>query len=304
METDDGTVIPKPIYIITLVLISLTIIITIYILFLYIKSKEFHTYSCAYVIILIISILLTNIIRVIQVSDNPKYLWLQQIQAFFLTSLDKYILLALTLHVFIIYMGVMKTDFYYNNEKKIFLITFLPSFAICFLIGGLYLLGGVHDYGIYYYAEESPGKFIVDNIFNSIFLLLNSFFCIVLIINICKRKQDIEKHELNNNNYEHDLNRVIIIFVINTIIYVETFLIINIDVGKNNGVYIDFVYLITCFIINLIYTINKLVINETKKIFCKKIISEKNKKNNALPRSTYFQVEMKNRLINDYDDDN
>jgi hypothetical protein len=176
METDDGTIIPKPIYIITLVLISLTIIITIYILFLYIKSKEFHTYSCSYVIILIISILLTNIIRVIQVSDDPKYLWLQQIQAFFLTSLDKYILLALTLHVFIIYMGVMKTDFYYNNEKKIFLITFLPSFAICFLIGGLYLLGGVHDYGIYYYAEESPGKFIVDNIFNSIFLLLNSFF--------------------------------------------------------------------------------------------------------------------------------
>ena len=89
METDDGTVIPKPIYIITLVLISLTIIITIYILFLYIKSKEFHTYSCAYVIILIISILLTNIIRVIQVSDDKKYLWLQQIQAFFLTSLDK-----------------------------------------------------------------------------------------------------------------------------------------------------------------------------------------------------------------------
>ena len=198
----------------------------------------------------------------------------------------------------------MKTDFYYNNEKKIFLITFLPSFAICFLIGGLYLLGGVHDYGIYYYAEESSGKSIVDNIFNSIFLLLNSFFCIVLIINICKRKQDIEKHELNNNNYEHDLNRVIIIFVINTIIYVETFLIMNIDVGKNNGVYIDFVYLITCFIINLIYTINKLVINETKKIFCKKLISEKNKKNNALPRSTYFQVEMKNRLSNDYDDDN
>ena len=134
--------------------------------------------------------------------------------------------------------------------------------------------------------------------------MLNSFFCIVLIINICKRKQDIEKHELNNNNYEHDLNRVIIIFVINTIIYVETFLIMNIDVGENNGVYIDFVYLITCFIINLIYTINKLVINETKKIFCKKLISEKNKKNNALPRSTYFQVEMKNRLINDYDDDN
>ena len=44
------------------------------ILFLYIKSKEFHTYSCAYVIILIISILLSNLIRVIQVSDDEKLL--------------------------------------------------------------------------------------------------------------------------------------------------------------------------------------------------------------------------------------
>jgi len=303
METDDGMRIPNYIYYITLVLIILIIIITIFILFLYIKSKEFHTYSCAYVIILIISILLSNIIRVIQVSDNRnKYLWLQRIQAFFLASFDKYILLALTLHVFIIYMGIMKTDFYYNNEKKIFLITFFTSFAICFLIGGLYLIGGIHDYGIYYYVEESIGKFIVDNIFNSIFLLLNSFFCIVLIINICKRKQDIEKSDLNKNNYEHDLNRVIIIFIINTIIYVETFLIIHITIKKEYGYYIDFIYLITCLIINLIYSINKLVINETKKIFCKKLISEKNKKNNALIRNTYFQVEMKNRLSDEIDD--
>ena len=198
----------------------------------------------------------------------------------------------------------MKTDFYYNNEKKIFLITFFTSFAICFLIGGLYLIGGVHDYGIYYYVEESPGKFIVDNIFNSIFLLLNSFFCIVLIINICKRKQDIEKSEVNKNNYEHDLNRVIIIFIINTIIYVETFLIIHINIEIENGYYVDFIYLITCFIINLIYSINKLVINETKKIFCKKLIAGKNKKNNALVRNTYFQVEMKNRLSDEIDDDN
>ena len=82
-----------------------------------------------------------------KLNDAEKYLWLQQIQAFILTSLDKYILFGLTPYVFLIYIGIMKTDFYYNNEKKIFLITFLPSFVICFLIGGLYFIGGVHDYG-------------------------------------------------------------------------------------------------------------------------------------------------------------
>ena len=54
---------------------------------------------------------------------------------------------------------------------------------------------------------------------------------------------------MNKNNYEHDLNRVIIIFIINTIIYVEIFLIIHISIEKEY--YVDFIYLITCFIITL-----------------------------------------------------
>ena len=282
MRTDDGTIIPDALYISSLVLISLIILITIYILFLYIKSKEFHTYSCGYVIILIISILLSNIIRIIPVNDNKeKYLWLQKIQAFFLASFDKYILLALTLHVFIIYLGIMKTDFYFNHEKSIFLITFFASLAICFLIGGLFLIEDPTDYGIYYYIKDSSAKKIVDNIFNSIFLTLNTFFCIVIIINICIRKEDIEKGMMNQNNYEHDLNRIIIIFII----------------------YIDFIYLVSCLIINLIYSINKLVINETKKIFCKKLISKQSVKINTIHRSTFYQVEMKNRLSNEIDDD-
>ena len=303
MRTDDGTIIPDALYISSLVLISLIILITIYILFLYIKSKEFHTYSCAYVIILIISILLSNIIRIIPVDDNKeKYLWLQKIQAFFLASFDKYILLALTLHVFIIYLGIMKTDFYFNHEKSIFLITFFASLAICFLIGGLFLIEDPTDYGIYYYIKDSSAKKIVDNIFNSIFLTLNIFFCIVIIINICIRKEDIEKGMMNQNNYEHDLNRIIIIFIINTLIYVESFIIIN-DALPIQGVYIDFIYLVSCLIINLIYSINKLVINETKKIFCKKLISKQSVKINTIHRSTFYQVEMKNRLSNEIDDD-
>ena len=39
--------------------------------------------------------------------------------------------------------------------------------------------------------------------------------------------------------------------------------------------YIDLVYLVTCLLINLIYAINKKIIYETKKLFCKNLCRKK-----------------------------
>ena len=248
------TDIPFWLYVSTFVLIWLIILIVLYVIFIYIKSKEFHSYSCAYIIILNISILIDNIFRIIPISDDKtKYKWLQFIQAFILASLDKYILLALTLQVFIIYLGIMKTDFYYKHKKAIFYITFFTSMGLSFLMGGLFLLGDVTDYGLYWYTKDNSIKKIFDNIFNSVFLTLNTFFCIIVIINICIRKEEIEKGMLNENDYEHDLNRMIIIFITNTLIYVESFIIIH-DVINIKGVYIDLIYLVSCLILTLIYS--------------------------------------------------
>ncbi len=303
--TEDGTVIPFWLYVSTFVLIGLIILIVLYVIFIYIKSKEFHSYSCAYIIILNISILIDNIFRIIPVSDDKtKYKWLQFIQAFILASLDKYILLSLTLQVFIIYLGIMKTDFYYKHKKAIFYITFFTSMGLSFLMGGLFLLGDVTDYGLYWYTKDNSIKKIFDNIFNSVFLTLNTFFCIIVIINICIRKEEIEKGMLNENDYEHDLNRMIIIFITNTLIYVESFIIIH-DVINIKGVYIDLIYLVSCLIVTLIYSINKFVINETKKIFCKKVLlKSKPKINTFVQTSTFKEVEMNNRLSDEYGDDN
>ena len=303
--TKDGTVIPFWLYVSTFVLIGLIILIVLYVIFIYIKSKEFHSYSCAYIIIFNISILIDNIFRIIPVSDDKtKYKWLQFIQAFILASLDKYILLALTLQVFIIYLGIMKTDFYYKHKKAIFYITFFTSMGLSFLMGGLFLLGDVTDYGLYWYTKDNSIKKIFDNIFNSVFLTLNTFFCIIVIINICIRKEEIEKGMLNENDYEHDLNRMIIIFITNTLIYVESFIIIH-DVINIKGVYIDLIYLVSCLIVTLIYSINKFVINETKKIFCKKVLlKSKPKINTFVQTSTFKEVEMNNRLSDEYGDDN
>ena len=303
--TEDGTVIPFWLYVSTFVLIGLIILIVLYVIFIYIKSKEFHSYSCAYIIILNISILIDNIFRIIPVSDDKtKYKWLQFIQAFILASLDKYILLALTLQVFIIYLGIMKTDFYYKHKKAIFYITFFTSMGLSFLMGGLFLLGDVTDYGLYWYTKDNSIKKIFDNIFNSVFLTLNTFFCIIVIINICIRKEEIEKGMLNENDYEHDLNRMILIFITNTLIYVESFIIIH-DVINIKGVYIDLIYLVSCLIVTLIYSINKFVINETKKIFCKKVLLKSKPKINTFAQtSTFKEVEMNNRLSDEYGDDN
>ena len=303
--TDDGTVIPFWLYVSTFVLIGLIILIVLYVIFIYIKSKEFHSYSCAYIIILNISILIDNIFRIIPVGDDEtKYKWLQFIQAFILASLDKYILLDLILQVFIIYLGIMKTDFYYKHKKAIFYITFFTSMGLSFLMGGLFLLGDVTDYGLYWYTKDNSIKKIFDNIFNSVFLTLNTFFCIIVIINICIRKEEIEKGMLNENDYEHDLNRMIIIFITNTLIYVESFIIIH-DVINIKGVYIDLIYLVSCLIVTLIYSINKFVINETKKIFCKKVLLKSKPKINTFAQtSTFKEVEMNNRLSDEYGDDN
>ena len=303
--TEDGTVIPFWLYVSTFVLIGLIILIVLYVIFIYIKSKEFHSYLCAYIIILNISILIDSIFRIIPVGDDKtKYKWLQFIQAFILASLDKYILLDLTLQVFIIYLGIMKTDFYYKHKKAIFYITFFTSMGLSFLMGGLFLLGDVTDYGLYWYTKDNSIKKIFDNIFNSVFLTLNTFFCIIVIINICIRKEEIEKGMLNENDYEHDLNRMIIIFITNTLIYVESFIIIH-DVINIKGVYIDLIYLVSCLIVTLIYSINKFVINETKKIFCKKVLlKSKPKINTFVQTSTFKEVEMNNRLSDEYGDDN
>ena len=305
IRTEDGTVIPFWLYVSTFVLIGLIILIVLYVIFIYIKSKEFHSYSCAYIIILNISILIDSIFRIIPVGDDEtKYKWLQYIQAFILASLDKYILLDLTLQVFIIYLGIMKTDFYYKHKKAIFYITFFTSMGLSFLMGGLFLLLGVTDYGLYWYTKDNSIKKIFDNIFNSVFLTLNTFFCIIVIINICIRKEEIEKGMLNENDYEHDLNRMIIIFITNTLIYVESFIIIH-DVINIKGVYIDLIYLVSCLIVTLIYSINKFVINETKKIFCKKVLLKSKPKINTFAQtSTFKEVEMNNRLSDEYGDDN
>jgi len=275
------------------------ILISIYLLFLYIKSKQFHSYSCGNVVILSFIILIDNIVRLIPISKKEKYEVFHYLQAFILASLDKFILLILTVQMFIIYMGIMKTEFYNQHKKAIFYFPFFISLVLSFTIGGLYLLFGLDEYGIYYYVHGNDIKEIIDTIFNSLFLLMNTFFSVIIILNLVLRKEDIEKGIINENDYEHNLSRMILMSLANTIIYIEQFLIVY-DKLPVPDEYIDLVYIATCLIINLIYAINKIVIKETKKIFCKRLFFiPKDRTNTYKKKTTYLSEEMSSRAISE-----
>ncbi len=113
-------------YISLYILNIFTIIFSLYLFFLFIKSKSFHTYPCYNIIIFSLIILLDNILRVLPLSDDDeKKSVMEYIVAFLLVFFDKLILATLATQAFIFYLGVLKTKFYYDHEKAIFIIPFI-----------------------------------------------------------------------------------------------------------------------------------------------------------------------------------
>ena len=257
----------------TIVLNFIIILITFYLLFLYIKSEEFFSYTCVHILNLSLILSIDNVVRLLLMPKSwSEYEILRYFQAFILVALDKFILFVLTVQVFIIYVGIMKTEFYFDHEKAIFLTTFLGSLFLSLLFGGLYLLFGIVKYGVYYYAKGNNTKTILDTIFNSVFLFFDTFFCSVIILNMVRKKDKI-KDSMIDTDYEHHLFKIILMLVANSLLYIESFLILYDKLPVPDD-YIDLVYLVTCLLVNLIYSINRKVILETKKLFCKKLCNK------------------------------
>ena len=264
------------IFIPTIILNFIIILLTFFLILLYLITGKFYSYPCAHILNLSVILCIDNIVRVLLIPNSwNKIQILQYFQAFLLVFFDKFILLTLTVQAFTIYVGIMKTEFYYLHEKAIFFSTFFGSFGISLAFGGFYLFFGVIKYGVYYYAKDTDSKKILDTIFNSVFLLFNTFFCVIIILNMIIRKEILEKSVINSDNYIHSLYKIILIFIFNSLLYIESYLIIY-DKMPVPFDYIDLVYLVTCLLTNLIYSFNKKVIYETKKLFSKKLCKKKN----------------------------
>ena len=274
--------------VITIILNILLILISFYLLFLYLKSTAFHKYPCYNIIILSFIILIDNILRIIITKKLPKAI--KYIQAFLLTFLDKLLLTTITSQAFIFYLGVVKTKFYYDNERNIFVFTLIITISIDILITILYFciinsITNYEDTNKYYYIEGTNTKQIIDTIFNSIFLSFNTIFICILILFIYKKKQQANLGLIEDLDYGHHYMKTLLMFFFNSALFIESYLIIYNKIKIEN---IDIIYLTTCLFVDLSYTINKTTIKETLKIFCLSIYNKKYGRNNNRNESLFI----------------
>ncbi len=265
------------------------IIITFYLIFLMIKSKNLRVYPCYNVLYLSIILFIDNILRLIPTASMPDFF--KYSQAFILVCLDKLLLTTLVAQTIIIYLGVCQTNVYFNHERLIYFSTVFINLMIGSAISITFLkLNDITNYGglsVYYYCGFDKTKELIDTIFNSVFLFINTMITIVLLIYITGKKNDAKLGLIEDLDYGHHHTKIVLMFIINSLLFVESYLIIN-DIIVN---YVDAIYLITCIVIDIYYTMNKIIIDETMKIFCKKWYEKK------------YPLIKKNDSITDEDDD-
>ena len=265
------------------------IIITFYLIFLMIKSKNLRVYPCYNVLYLSIILFIDNVLRLVPTANMPEFF--QYSQAFLLVCLDKLLLTTLVAQTIIIYLGVCQTNTYFSHERPIYFSTVVINLIIGIALSIVFLkLNGITNYGgesNYYYCGSDKTKELIDTIFNSVFLFINSIFTIILLIYISGKQKDAKLGLIEDLDYGHHHTKILFMFIINSLLFVESYLIIN-DIISN---YVDVIYLISCIVIDIYYTMNKIVIKETMKIFCRKAYDKK------------YPLIKKNDSITDDDDD-
>ena len=262
----------------TIVLNVVFIVVAIYIFILYIKDKTFHTVPCYNMIIISLILFFDNVLRIIPVGKNSI---IKYTQAFILVLFDKLLLNILTIQAIIYYLGVIKTKIYYAYEKAIYITSSIINLVISIILATVYiLLTDITKYGIYWYCGDSPIKRIIDPIFIGILSAINFFCIVILLIYISGKIRKVSKGLIEDLDYCHHFTRVLLMFFVNMLTLIEQYLIIY-DVFKNLN--IDLLYLSTCLIIDLFYTMNKTIYDETCVICCHKNIK---KPNNILMEDT------------------
>lgn len=246
------------------------ILIAIFIFVLYIKDKHFHTVQCYNMMTISLLLFLDNILRLIP-TENVETL--QYIQAFILIFFDKLIFCILTVQAIIYYLGVIKTQFYYANDKIIYIISLIISIVISIILASIYISYGKTQYGLYFYSQDSPLKRVIDPTFIGILIFVNLVCIIILLVYVSGKKREASKGLIEDLDYGHHFIRILLMFFVNMLTFIEQYLIIY-DALDNLHIDIDLLYLTTCLIIDLFYTMNKTIYEETLKIFCHKTVNK------------------------------
>ena len=109
---------------------------------------------------------------------------------------------------------------------------------------------------------------ISDTIFNGVFLFLNLLFFIIALIFRIKKQKEAKNSIVDIPNNGHDNPNLILMPLINSVMFIESYLIIYNIIPEN---LLDLIYLISCFLVDLYYSINRITIKETIKIFCRNL---------------------------------
>ena len=303
------------------------VLITFYLAFLYIKSKEINTYSCYNIIIMSFVVFLGGILNIFapqeKDTDTTKFF-----RGLFKDIFNKLIMAILTMQVIILYIGIIKTELYYSKEKLIFLIGIFACVGVSVVIGILF--NSVKFYKKKYYdylddinafrnqtstynSTESEGidkedkeelvrRFysiiVIELVFCGVIFIINVFCIAVVLSYISKKNKEAKEGKIEDLGYKNQLIRFVFIFLLNIIAIVIscTFLIFDVFDNVTN----QSIYLGACVVIDICYSINKTVYNETLKIFCKcKKTNQGNLDDQLITKNTFNELEE----MNDNDDD-
>ena len=262
----------KQFYIPLLLLNVCMILISIYLSILYIKSKSFHTYPCYNMILFSLMVSFVTILRNISFNSGSNCSTFEEYEAFFIIFLEKLIICTLSMQSLIYYLGVVKTKFYYAYEKRIFFITFFISLFISLTLALLFILSfDLEKSGIYCYCQNTKGKNILESIFVTIYLFITLFCTIRVLIYIYQKKKEVKAGLIQDLDYNHHYRRILILFLLNALLFIISYILII----RNDEKYENLIYIVTCFAIDLVNSINRTVYRETLKIFCKKKYEQK-----------------------------
>ena len=214
--------------IITIILNIIIGLISLYLLFLFIKCKNLHSYPCYNIMIISLIIFIDNAFRLFPAKNY--YELIQYIQAFTLTFLDKLLLTTMTSQTIILYLGIVKAQFYYKYEKVIFFLTLFVEILICGALTILYILiGGIknhEDINHYFYCGSNKLKDFADPIFNSIFLFINICYFIDLLTYVFKKMKQESNNEIDDSGFGKKFIKFLVMLIGNSTIFTVSYLII------------------------------------------------------------------------------
>ena len=245
----------------------LNIVFSIFIIIVYVKSKFFHSYAYYFNILFTLIIGIRNVMRLIQKENYNGFCFFQ---AYLLSTLDKFIQAQITSYSVINYIGMFKNEFFDDNKKQIFIFLTAISALYSFTLTTIFISQGLSGEAFCCYIKTSANlKKILDSLFSVLLLLIN-FFCIIrILVTLCKNKRQNSENKKRNEDIKRHLSRFISELVFITLIFLIVIFTVNkIFMTEGQKEAKEIIYEVFLLAMEIIYTINREIFKEIKRIFC------------------------------------